>query len=174
MKNETKQRMIWSYLDGSLQAEDRLSLELLKSTDAEFNSMFEELSALHTGLDKLPLEKVSQNFSDNLQKVLMKEVSKQQNGMDFRPLLFFGISLLVMSIAFFLFTGNPSTSLFAYDTYLDGLFDITIYDGLLNLISGIELKIEWYYFVLLFMLPIVFILDSVVESKLLMRHFIYL
>lgn len=64
MKN--KEELIWSYLDGQLEAEDRTRVEKALETDPAFKELFLQSELLHQQLETMESEVPSMRFAQNV------------------------------------------------------------------------------------------------------------
>lgn len=172
MEREEKEQLIWSYLDGEIEVEKRLKVDSLRASDVDFEEQYQQAHILHKNLMQIPIQKISKNVSKKIESILLQEVAKAKNGLDLRPLWFFGISLLAMGLTFF-FLGSESTgSTVAVPRFIKDFTTPALIDAFWTQLTTLKIELSWYYFVIFVLAPCIFLLDKIAQQRFSVRHFV--
>jgi len=101
---------IWDYLDGNLSHEERLQVEILQKSDAEFNLLFKSQLQLHRGLSKSVVKPAPLNFADQIMAKLATTNSLVPSNS------FNGFKYIMIGLAFILMLFSVSAFLMPMET----------------------------------------------------------
>lgn len=158
-----KEALIWSYFDGEISVKEQVMMDQLRSTDKEFQVMYEEIKGVHAQLKSMEIQELSSTFSASMQEQIISQFAKkQETKRSINPLFIFGICLAAMSIAF-IYSSSEATAnmLFGLDYTLD--YNYATLDQLPS-------QVHWSYFLMLCIIPLMFTIDKILDSQSRLNH----
>ena len=151
--------LIWDYLDGNAQAQDRSLIEERLEADDAFNKEFRRHKLVHNALRLMPVDKAPARL---IEKTMIRLIGERGYDISKTPLLvFMGIVLLAGLLGVLLPAGES--------TYLGYIADLLSYDAGGNCaFDGLSPIMSYLWLLLVF--PTFYLLDQFIARKLRSQH----
>ncbi|MBT8189597.1 MAG: hypothetical protein HKO89_03565 [Saprospiraceae bacterium] len=108
-------QMIWNYLDGTMEEDDKKRFHLRLKEDELFSSSYMEQLKLHEDLQKMPLSRAPESLMSNVMLEYSSLLDKRKNDIGFNGIrnifiIFSGIILLTVLMSWFFFEPADSSA----------------------------------------------------------------